>query len=394
MASPGLIRLFALYGAATNANVYYAQSLVGPIAHDLHITPELAGSISTLTQLGYGAGLFFLLPLGDIIDNRKLVLGSTLCSILALLGLIFSTNVTAFFIAAFLLGMSTIGCQVLITLSTHITPPEQRGRVIGFVVGGLVSGIMLSRPIASLMTAHFGWHSIFVASAVAMSIALCILWRVLPTFCPPTQMRWGHAISSTAWLVPTVRPLRERMFYQGGIFCIFNMFWTGAPLLLQTHFGFSQDGVALFALAGAAGAASAPVAGRFADRGWISQATCGALLCVLAAAAISGLGGVIGSVLALTVAAIVLDAGAQTNQVMGQRTLFDLDASIRGRLNACYMTFIFLCGAFGSVLGSYTYVRGGWEATMTVSGCVGALLLAGFFRNRRRARLDPWQMRG
>ncbi|GBQ72035.1 major facilitator superfamily transporter [Ameyamaea chiangmaiensis NBRC 103196] len=381
-----MIGFFALFCGATVANIFYAQSLVAQIAHDLHVPVALAGSVSTITQIGYGTSMCLLMPLGDLVDNRRLALAASLIQCLALLGILFSTNATGFFIAAFLLGIGAVSSQIVLTLSTHLTPPEQRGRVIGSVMGGLVTGIMLSRPLASLLCAHFGWRAIFALSAAVMAATLTVLSRVLPSYRPVSTLGWGAAVASTIGLVPRVRPLRERMFYQGGLFCIFNMFWTGAPLLLQGRFGVSQSGIALFALAGAGGAMAAPLAGRIADRGWIVPTTGIALLLVFLMTLLSGWSGVAGHLLTLTAAAIALDAAVQVNQIMGQRTIFGLDPTIRARLGAAYMTFLFLCGATGSVLGSWTYVHGGWAATMGTDTAIAAVLLLGFVRNVRRDR--------
>lgn len=370
-----VVLLFALACGATTANVYYAQSIAGPIADSLHLPPSLAGLIVTTTQLGYGAGLFFIVCLADLMENRRLVLMATAGTALSLAWVAASTSTASFLLASLALGVCTVGSQILVPLAVHLSPERLRGQVIGSIMGGLVTGIMLARPLASFLTAHIGWRAVFLVSAGVMAATFLLLARQLPRYQPNPGRGYGATLVSTLRLLLTVRPLQRRAAYQGTLFAIFNLFWTGGPLMLHARFGLGQGAIAAFALAGAAGALAAPVAGRLADRGGSRIGTGGALLCAGLAFLLSAWASAVLSVALLVLAALILDAAVQANQVIGQRIVQGIDARARGRLNSAYMTVIFLCGAAGSALGSVTYVRGGWGLT----AAAGVVLALGMF---------------
>jgi predicted MFS family arabinose efflux permease len=328
-----------------------------------------------MTQLGYGLGLFFLVSLADLVDNRRLILLTTAGTVLSLVWIAIGRSAPGFLAASIMLGICSVGSQILLPLAVHLSPAERRGQVIGSIMGGLVTGIMLSRPLASFLAGHFGWRAIFIVSAVVMVGLLALLSLCLPTWKPHPSRGYGATLLSTLRLLATVRPLQRRAAYQGILFAVFNLFWTGAPLMLRDRLGFGDLGIAAFALVGAAGALTAPVAGRFADRGGAKLGTAVVLLSASFALLISGWGQAESSIAILVIAALVLDGGVQANQVFGQRIIQSIDPAARGRLNAGYMTVIFLCGAGGSALGSLTYYHGGWWLT----ALVGAVMsLAGF----------------
>ncbi len=381
---PALIGLLAVVCGATVANVYYAQSLVGPIAASLHLPASLAGTIVTITQIGFGVGLFFVVCLGDLIENRRLILVTTTGTIAGLLGIVFGTSPPVFFISSFVLGLCSVGVQVLVPLVSHLSAAKVRGRVIGNVMGGLIAGIMLSRPIASLLAAHFGWRAVFVFSGGVMLAILALLFRYLPEREPKSGIGYGALLASILQLFATMRPLQRRAAYQGAMFAVFNLFWTGAPLMLHDRFGFGQDDIAWFALAGAGGVLIAPVVGRAADHGYARATTAVALLGAIFSLFVTGWAVAAGAVLMLTAATIVLDAAVQANHIAGQRIVYGLSAEARNRLNAAYMTVIFLCGALGSALGSLTYFNGGWWLTVAVGAAIAVPALVLFATEYRQ----------
>lgn len=375
--------LFAFACGATTANVYYSQSIAGLIASSLHLPASLAGLIVTTTQLGYGIGLFFLVCLADLVENRRLVLITTAGTILSLIGVAASSSAMALVIASFLLGISTVGSQVLVPLAVHLSPEGQRGKIIGNIMFGLVSGIMLSRPLASFLAGHWGWRAIFIFSAAVMLSTFILMARALPQWHAQPKRNYLATLRSMLTLLATSRTLQRRAAYQGTMFGIFNMFWTAAPAMLHLRFGLGQSGIAAFALAGAAGALSAPIAGKIADRGGSKIGTGVVIGCAGLALLISGWGQAIASLMILVFAAIILDAATQANQVFGQRAIQSLDAEARGRLNAVYMTVIFICGATGSALGSLTCFHGGWVTTATVGAGLALVMLLVFLTELR-----------
>ena len=351
------------------ANIYYGQPLAGPISAELGLSPGATGLIVTLTQVGYGAGLLFIVPLADLVENRRLVLTLIGVAGFALLAAASATEPLLFLAAALFIGLGSVAVQVLVPYAAHMAHEAVRGRVIGNVMGGLMLGIMLARPLASLITAVSSWHLVFLLSAAIMIGLAIVLAQALPKRDPTAQLRYGELLASMGKMMVTTPLLRRRALYQACQFGAFSLFWTTTPLWLAgPDFRLSQAGIALFALAGVAGAVAAPLAGRVADRGLIRPATALALLAVAAAFLMTHLARA-GSPIALgllVAAAILLDFGVQANVVLGQRALFALGAEQRGRLNGLYMSTFFAAGALGSALGGLAYAQGGWTLTSWV----------------------------
>jgi predicted MFS family arabinose efflux permease len=262
--------------------------------------------------------------------------------------------------AAILIGIPTVGVQMLVPLAAHLAPDATRGRVVGNVMSGLLAGILLARPVASLIADAAGWRAVFFAAAAAMAATALLLRFTLPHRQPETQERYG-ALLATLFALPFTQPvLRRRALYQAACFAGFSLFWTGAPLLLARDFGFTQRGIAVFALAGAAGALAAPIAGRLADRGYSRGGTLGGLLAVAGGFGIAWVGAWVHSYLLLALAGVVLDAGVQTNLVIGQRAIYALAPALRSRLNGMFLALFFLGGAAGSALTSPVLQAFGW----------------------------------
>ncbi len=364
---PKIIFLLATAVGVIAANLYYAQPLVAQISRALGLAPELAGLVVTLTQAGYGLGVLLLVPLGDIAENRRLVLAMIFAAIVGLLGLAFATQPLTYFLAALLTGLGCSTVQVIVPYAAHFAVEEKRGQVVGSLMSGLMIGIMLSRPIASLLTDLFSWHAVFVMSASLMTLLGLSLYAILPPRPPAlTGLHYSKLLASMWHLFLRTRVLQRRGFYQACLYGAFCVFWTATPLLLAgPDFNLSQTGIAIFALVGVAGAVVAPFAGQAADRGWTKGATMTAMIFssgsfllshFFAAGSSAALG-------ALVVAAVLLDAGITANLVLGQRAIFSLAPELRSRLNGLYIAMIFVGGSIGSALGGWAYAYGGWWLT-------------------------------
>ncbi|SAK44287.1 MFS transporter [Caballeronia ptereochthonis] len=373
----GLIALFAFCCGAIVANLYYAQPITELIAPDLHMAGGMASLIVSLTQIGYALGLFFIVPLGDLLENRKLMIATALVSIASLAAAAFAHAPGWFLVISLLIGFSSVAVQILIPLAAHLAPDESRGKVVGTIMSGLLLGILLSRPISSLVAGHFGWRAMFGAAAVLMVVITTVLTLTIPRRQPSHQATYFQLIGSLGHLVRTMPVLRHRSLYQALMFASFSLFWTAVPVELTRHYGLTQTAIGIFALIGATGATSAPIAGRLADAGHTVRAT----FIALVLAALAYLPVVIHpawGVGALVVTGIVLDFAVQMNMVLGQREIYALHASSRNRLNAVYMTSIFVGGAFGSAFASPLYEHGGWTFVALVATAFPLVALAHF----------------
>ena len=344
------------------ANLYYAQPLAGPIGASLGLSPSATGLIVTLTQIGYGIGLLFIVPLGDLVETRRLVRVLIALVAVALLGAALSTRPLPFLAAVLAIGLVSVAAQVLVPYAAHLAPPAQRGRMVGNVMSGLLMGIMLARPVASFIAQAASWHAVFFLSAGAMVVLGLLLGVALPPRRPAATLPYGRLLASMAHLARTSLVLRRRALYHAAMFGAFSVFWTTAPLRLAQEFGLSQSGIALFALAGVAGAIASPIAGRLADAGHGRVATFLAMGCAIAAFALSRAGapGSTTALAAMVAAGIVLDFGVTTNLVVGQRAIFSLGDAVRSRLNGLYMATFFGGGAIGSAFGGLAFAHAGW----------------------------------
>ncbi|AXP47225.1 MFS transporter [Bacillus subtilis] len=367
--SPSLTLLLATACGIIVANLYYAQPLVGLISKAIGLSPGSAGLIVTLTQIGYVAGLLFLVPLGDIIENKKLVVASLLLSAAALTLTVFVKHGTLFLAAAFFVGLGSIAAQVLVPFASYLASDAARGRVVGNVMSGLLLGIMLSRPISSLVADIWGWNAIFALSAVVSVILAIVLSKVLPARKPTANTNYTALLGSMWKLLRTTPVLRRRAIYHAFVFGAFSLFWTTVPLLLSgPDFHFSQKAIALYALVGIAGAVAAPIGGRLADRGLTRLAT-GIALGVVVVSLLLPLMIQSSSPVGITVlvaAAILLDMGVSANLVLSQRAIFSLAPEIRSRLNGLFMAIFFLGGAIGSSIGGWAYASGGWSTALWI----------------------------
>jgi predicted MFS family arabinose efflux permease len=358
-----LTLLLALACGLIVGNIYYAQPLIGPISAALGLSLDKAGLIVTMTQVGYVVGLLLIVPLGDLLENRRLICTVLGVGTLALLGAACSTHPLPFLVASVFIGLGSVAVQIIIPYAAHLAPEASRGRVVGNVTTGLMLGIMLARPVASFLTAISSWQTVFFCSSIVMIVLALVLNRALPQRRPVSRLHYGQLLASMLRLALTTPVLRRRAFYQAMLFGAFSLFWTVTPLLLASpEFGLSQHGIALFALAGVAGAIAAPIAGRVADRGWSRAATAAAMLAVAAAFLITHIAQP-GSSLALALlvaAAILLDFGVQGHVVLGYRAIFALGPESRSRLNGLYMATFFGAAAAGSAIGGWAFVHSGW----------------------------------
>ncbi len=380
--SPFLTLLTAVAGGVVVANLYYAQPLIALIGPAVGLGSASASLIVTVTQVGYTVGLVLLVPLGDIVENRRLI-AATLASAVLGLGLMAVGHSPALFLgAALIVGVGSVTAQMLIALTAHLAPEAKRGQVVGNVMSGLLAGILLSRPAASMTAALFGWRAVFTAAAIGSTVLIALLARLLPQRRPAYGPNYRQLITSLPILLARSPVLQRRGAYQATLFAAFSLFWTVAPLELA-RLGYTQRGIAVFALAGAAGALAAPVAGRLADRGWGRAMTGLSLFMAAFSFLVAKADGAL-AVAALVAAAILLDFAVQSCLVIGQRAIYTLPAHLRSRLTGLFIAMFFLGGAIGSAFASPVYEWGGWPFVTWIGFTLPLLALLAFAGEFRR----------
>ncbi|RUT29606.1 MFS transporter [Paenibacillus zeisoli] len=367
------------------ANLYYAQTLVGPIRDAIGLSTGSAGLIVTVTQIGYVAGLLFIVPLSDIIENRRLTVIMLLIAAASLLTAAFAPVAPLFLTASLFIGIGSVVAQILVPFAAYLSSEEQRGRVVGNVMSGLLLGIMLARPLASFVTSLWGWRAIFVLSTIVIFLLTGLLSIALPVRKPTPAVRYGKLILSLGSILNSMPALRRRALYQACLFGAFSLFWTVVPLHLADNFGMSQVGIAWFALVGVGGAIAAPIAGRLADRGWSKVLTGTAMIVAVLSFLFIHLfeSSSIFALVLLFVSAITLDMAVSGNLVVSQRVIYSLGNEARGRLNGLFMAIFFLGGAIGSSIGGWSYTQGGWSLTSLIGTILPVLALLYFLTEKK-----------
>jgi len=380
-----LVLVFAVACGLVVANVYYAQPLLETIARDFHAGSGAVGLVATLTQVGYAVGLALVVPLGDLLDRRRLIVTILCATTLALLAASAAPSVVALALVSLAIGGASVVAQILVPFAATLASDAERGRVVGTVMSGLLIGILLARTVAGLIGQVAGWRTVYGVAAALMVALIVVLWRELPR--PQqheTTLTFGQLLGS---LVPLIRKepvLRRRAVYGALAFAAFSVFWTSVAFLLsRPPFGYSQAIIGLFGLVGVAGALSASVAGRLADRGHARAATGGFLIVTLAAFGLLALGA--RNVALLAAGVILLDLGVQGAQITNQSEIYRLRPEARSRLTTIYMTSYFVGGAVGSATSAVVFGLAGWSGVCLLGAGYIAAAVA-FWLTEQRTR--------
>ena len=363
---------FAVACGLAAGNLYYAQPLLGVIGQELGTGAEKTSLVVTLTQLGYAIGLLLLVPLGDLFENRALIRRVLWLTTVALLAASWAPSFPLFGLASLTIGFTSVVAQVLVPFAAHLAAPQERGRVVGQVMSGLLIGVLLARAVAGLIAEEWGWRSVFRLSAFLLVVLNFWLGAILPRRQPTTQLNYKQLIRSLGRIFLAYEPLRRRAFYQVTMFGSFSAFWTGLTFWLSASpWNYGQGAIGRFALVGAVGALSAPWFGRQGDAGNGHRLTG---LCLLGAAAGFALT-LQGSLPAVLAGTLLLDACVQGTLVLGQQVIYQLDPEQRSRINTLYIASFFLGGAAASALAGWAFAHWGWPGVVAL-GC--ALPISGF----------------
>ncbi len=374
----GLTLLFAVSCGATVANLYYAQPLLSVIARALGVSDGSAGLLVTVSQIGYAAGLLMLVPLGDLVDRRRLVvrlLGVTAVAMaLAAVAPDFAVLAVGLGIAA----VASVVVQILVPFASTLAPEAERGRIVGTVMSGLLTGILLARTVSGLVAGLLGWRAPFFLAAGLMVVLAIALWRVMPRVGPPVSMPYRRLLASVGRLVATESALRRRMVYGACGYAVFSLVWTTIAFLLSSapyHYGAITIG--LFGLAGLLGAVGASQFGTLADRG-LGRPFTGLVL------ALTLIGWVEldvwpHSVIGVVIGLIVIDFAVQGQNILSQHVIYGLGAENASRVTTAYITGNFIGAAIGSATGSLAWELGGWSAVCAVGGVLSLIALGFWF---------------
>ncbi|QAY68587.1 MFS transporter [Paenibacillus protaetiae] len=369
-----LLMLLATASGVCVANLYYNQPLLTQMQEAFHVSSDSIGYVSTATQIGYASGLFLFVPLGDIVNRRKLIRYLMLAAIVALLATSLVPSLLWMYVASFIVGLASVVPQVIIPWVAQIAQGHQQGKAVGTVVGGLLTGILLARTVAGAVGGLWGWRLMYGLAAAIMFVFLLLLKDKLPNSKPSGVLPYGKLLFSMGSLIRKHRTLREGTLIGAINFATFSLFWT----VLGFHLGaepyhYTSEVIGLFGLVGAVGAFCAPFVGRLADR--IKPGTVVGIMIIFILAAFLLLRSFSG-IIWIVAAIILLDLGIQGAQVANQSRISSLDNDARSRLNTIYMVSTFVGGAFGSFVGSLIWEKNGWAGITWAGLGLGAASIA------------------
>lgn len=381
--SPALILLMSVATGLAVASNYYAQPLLDTIARAFDLSASSAGFIVTAAQLGYAAGLLFLVPLGDMFERRMLIVSMTLLAAGGMLITASSQSLTMMIIGTALTGLFSVVAQILVPLAATLASPEKRGKVVGTIMSGLLLGILLARTVAWLLASLGGWRTVYWVASVLMVIMALALWRGLPKVKQENHLNYPQLLASVFSLFTRDKLLRTRAILGCLTFANFSILWTSMAFLLAAPpFNYSEGVIGLFGLAGAAGALGARPAGGLADKGKSHMTTSAGLVLLLLSWAAIWYGHV--SVLALIVGILVLDLTVQGVHITNQTVIYRMKPDARNRLTAGYMTSYFIGGAAGSLISASAWQHAGWTGVCAIGAIVAAINLLVWWRGYHR----------
>lgn len=367
-----LKQLFGLSAGAgfSVASIYYSQPIISLLSHAFQLKVSEVGLVPTLTQVGYALGIFFLVPLGDMVNRKKLIISKLvlLCGALWLCS--FSSTFPNLLIMSLFVGVLATSAQDIVLASTVISPANQRGKAVGIVMTGLLSGILLSRVFSGIIGQFWGWEVIFQLAASIIMLLIIYFWFSLPTMPAQNKLTYKQIMGSLKPLWQQFPQLRQSVIAQGLVSIAFSAFWTTLAVFLFHNYGLGSATAGAFGLAGAAGAISAPLVGGLSDRigaNKILLVSISIVILSFIAMLFIPLFAVHLQIGCLVLCVIFFDFGINATLVSHQSIVYSLKPEARGRLNSILFTFMFIGMAIGSAAGGYLYQHVGWNGVLVLA---------------------------
>ena len=368
------------------ANLYYNQPLLEEIARTFHSSRGKAGQVSILTQMGYAVGMFFLVPLADMVKRKRLMIIVFAFIVLSLILTAFAPSINVLILASFLLGASSMIPQLLVPMAAHLAKPEERGKKIGVIMGGLLIGILLSRTFSGYIGEYFGWRMVFYIATVIMLVTWLVMWIFLPEVEPDYKGTYRALMGSLIGLVKHEPKLRLASLRGALCFACFSAFWTTIVFVLKQNFNMGSNVAGEFGLVGAFGALAASVMGRLSDRMDPYKLSAYTLMLILISFIVFIFSA--HSIAGLVIGVIILDMGVQATHISNQSIIFGLDAEARNRINTIYMVSYFLGGAAGTLCATLLWKNYQWNGVCAIGIILSLITIIIHFVNYPKANVQ------
>jgi predicted MFS family arabinose efflux permease len=364
------------------ANIYYNQPLLEDIARTFHVTRTKAGQVSMLTQLGYAVGMFFLVPMADMVKRKRLMLIIFVFIVLSLVFTALAPGINIMIGASFILGAASIIPQLLIPMAAHLAKPSERGKKIGLIMSGLLIGILLSRTFSGFIGEYWGWHAVFFIAAGIMVLIWLLIWIFLPEVEPDYKGNYKQLMASMIDLFKHEPALRLAALRGALCFACFSAFWTTIVFLLKQHFNMGASVAGEFGLVGAFGAIAAGLMGRLSDKMDAYKLSAFTLFLILVSFVVFIFSA--HSIAGLIVGVILLDMGVQATHISNQSIIFALKPEARNRINTIYMVSYFIGGSTGTLLASMIWKNYQWDGVCAIGIALSIIALIVHFANHQK----------
>lgn len=366
--------LFAVCSGLAIGNLYWAQPLLVLITNSFGIPEANGGLLITATQIGYAIGIFFIVPLGDFVRRKRLIIIVMGLSIVALVSIALSPSFSILFLSLFCMGIVTVSGQIILPLAGDLSRDDQRGHIVGIVSSGITIGILFSRFASGIIADLWGWRTVYIIAAILNLIMALVMIYVLPDISRKNELKsYRKLLSSVFTTFKRHDSLFKILLHCGLIFgLVFNIFWTSLTFLLSGDpFNYNTFEIGLVSLAGLAGAVVGIYFGKLQDKG-LSVPALGIFVAIAAITMVCGYM-FSNSIIAIVIIAAVFSISVQGVTVLTQARLFALSDDERSRLNTVYVVSNFLFGAVGSALASFLWSMGQWSYVMTGAAIISAI---------------------
>jgi len=373
------------------ANIYYNQPLLVDIEHAFHVGSGTAGYVAMLTQIGYAAGMFFIVPMADMFERKRLILIAFAVDTVALIAVGFAPNINMLLIASFAVGAASLIPQLLVPMAAHLAEPHERGKKIGVVMSGLLIGILLSRTLSGVVAAHFGWRAIFFIAAGLMVIMGLLIFLFLPEVEADYAGNYGDLMLSLVHIIKEEPKLRFAAVRGALCFACFSIFWVSLPFLMHQNFHKGSEIAGAFGLLGAAGALAAGFMGRLSDKMDAYKLSIYTLALILISFIVFYFSS--HSIVGLIIGVILLDMGVQATHISNQSIIFALIPEARNRINTVYMVSYFIGGALGTFFASLVWKNYAWNGVCAIGAALSLIVVIVHLLNYRKSSADVTDVR-
>ncbi|WP_064609475.1 MFS transporter [Photobacterium sp. J15] len=374
------ILLMAVACCVIVSNIYYNQAILNLMQQTFTDDSELVSLVPSATQIGYAFGLFFLVPLGDCIERRRLILIQAIVLSGCVLIVATSPNAEVLLLSSFLMGVTATVAQQIVPLAASLCAPEHRGKTVGIIMSGVLSGILVGRIFAGIVSEFFPWQTVFYIGFTMTLFIIVMLSVILPKTPPSNSLSYIELLTSLWQLWKSEPKLRHATKVQAAIFAAFCVIWTILPFLLISQYQLGSGTTGMFALIGLAGILCAPLAGKFSDKYGPRMIVFASSLVMAASWVLFGLEN---SLYGLVLGIFLLDLAEQCSLIANQHIIYSLNPQARNRINTLFMGGVFIGAAMGSGGATLAWQTGGWPLTCLLGIVLSLLAVVFFFRERK-----------